>query len=69
MEWKAGTNPAQFRRLESKKNPVAGEMFFLTSPFIELGEVGEKSPVTKVASLVFPSAPEFSAGTENGKVN
>jgi hypothetical protein len=29
-------NPAQFRGLESKKNPVKGEAFFLTSPYIEL---------------------------------
>jgi hypothetical protein len=36
MERKAGTNPAQFRGLESKKNPATGEVFFLTSPFIEL---------------------------------
>ncbi|PYT49121.1 MAG: hypothetical protein DMG43_16260, partial [Acidobacteria bacterium] len=29
----------------------------------------QKRAVEKVAGLVFPSVPEFSAGTENGKVN
>jgi integrase len=29
----------------------------------------QKRAVAKVAALVFPSVPEFSAGTENGKVN
>jgi integrase len=29
----------------------------------------QRRAVAKVAGLVFPSVPEFSAGTENGKVN
>jgi hypothetical protein len=36
MERKARTKPAQLDGLESKKKPAAGEIFFLTSPFIEL---------------------------------
>jgi hypothetical protein len=36
MGRKTRTIPAQSRGLESKKTPAAGEVFFLTSPFIEL---------------------------------